>query len=91
MLEAGAGPEKTRQPARTAPNSQAAIRRRLLTRFLCSRAAQPRPHEPGPLVQMLAGALAGGVARVFVAPLDVVKIRMQARGDPLHHFDFSIF
>lgn len=37
----------------------------------------------GPLVQACAGALAGCVARCIVAPLDVVKIRLQVCLPPM--------
>lgn len=38
---------------------------------------------PSTAVQLVAGALAGGLARVAVAPLDVVKIRLQVQVEPL--------
>ena len=40
--------------------------------------------EPGALAQALAGAVAGGAARCVVAPLDVVKIRLQVQLEPTH-------
>ena len=35
------------------------------------------PSPPSPLLSVLAGGLAGGVSRLVIAPLDVVKIRLQ--------------
>jgi solute carrier family 25 (mitochondrial thiamine pyrophosphate transporter), member 19 len=38
--------------------------------------------DVGPVVQAAAGAVAGGLARCVVAPLDVVKIRLQVQLEP---------
>jgi hypothetical protein len=80
--EPGARPRAVDRAASKNQGAHACKTSHGLTRWRFSAAARA---EPGAVVQMIAGALAGGVARVFVAPLDVVKIRMQARLPFLGH------
>lgn len=74
--EPGARPHAADPPASM---NQGALHTLLSVTYARAHFSSAARAEPGAVVQMLAGALAGGVARVFVAPLDVVKIRMQAR------------
>lgn len=42
----------------------------------------PKAHRP--VLDVVAGGLAGAVSRIVVGPLDVVKIRMQVQLEPVH-------
>ncbi|GJP29778.1 hypothetical protein CLOM_g19616 [Closterium sp. NIES-68] len=53
-----------------------------------SSSAAPRARRrqllPRPVLDAVAGAVSGGVARVVVSPLDVIKIRFQVQLEPIH-------
>ncbi|CAI5529243.1 unnamed protein product [Closterium sp. Naga37s-1] len=46
--------------------------------------AQRKHLLPRPVLDAVAGAVSGGVARLVVSPLDVIKIRFQVQLEPIH-------